>query len=228
MYTSAMEHDPNLTLRGLTQATEAGLHFKNCIDEVQAKYGITFDEVKIETSPFVRCLQTASKIAKVLDKDQIHVNYRVCEVLYECTFDEAAALDGGIFQNLEMKTKGPTILAQTALHGVQILDTSDWYNDAKAIYPETDEALTERYNIVANYYKNAPVTTGKSTCIIVVTHAAFPYNLPERFNAKNETELGLTYCSSFQALIKIDKNDSQRRDTPIVIEELNDRFIRTR
>lgn len=58
-------------------------------------------------------------------------------------------------------------------------------------------------------------------------------NLPERFNAKEQSALGLIYCSSFQALIKIVNNNladssSSVREAPVVIEELNDDFIITK
>ena len=64
MFISDVEHDTNLTVKGFKQADESGLHFKRRIEEVQAEYGVTFDEIRIDSSPFLRCLQTASGIAK--------------------------------------------------------------------------------------------------------------------------------------------------------------------
>ena len=89
-----------MTNRGLEQATQAGNHFKASIHAVEQKYGIKFDEVIIETSPFLRCLQTASCIASVLSIPKIHVNYRISESLYDTAFD-----DCNIFDELEVKTK---------------------------------------------------------------------------------------------------------------------------
>ena len=66
VYESTTAHDPALTAVGLTQADEAGVHFKKRIAEVQRLYGVTFDEILVESSPFLRCLQTASKVAKQL------------------------------------------------------------------------------------------------------------------------------------------------------------------
>ena len=209
MYVSQTDHDTSLTIQGLAQATDAGKHFKQKIEAVQAEHGITFDEVRIQSSPFVRCLQTASQLAKELSVNKIDVNYRVCETLYGGSFDEANALEGGLLANLELKKMGAAALKDTALGGVNVVDTNDWYTEATQLYPEDDDTLPVRYNLVTDYFKNFPVPQGKSICIVVVSHAAFNLELPRRFNAKEESALGLIYCSSFQALIKVNADGSR-------------------
>ena len=42
-----------------------------------------FDKVIIDCSPFVRCMMTAAQIAKVLDVDEVMINYRATELLYD-------------------------------------------------------------------------------------------------------------------------------------------------
>ena len=125
------------------------------------------------------------------------MNYRVCETLYDSSFDDTAELEGGIFENLILKKKGPEHLKDIALQGVDVIDTEDWYSEANQLYPEEDDSLAKRYDLVTQYYKNIQVPANKSICIIVVSHAAFNFNLPKRFNAKEESALGLCYCSSF-------------------------------
>ena len=81
-YHSAVEHDTALTTKGFQQATEAANYFAMRIDQfVRDRCGgdATQHEIKIESSPFLRCLQTGSRIAKNLNVDSIHVNNRLCE-----------------------------------------------------------------------------------------------------------------------------------------------------
>ena len=55
-YVSSTEHDPNLTEKGLRQAYEAGLHFKRRIQEYETANKVIFSEIRVECSPFLRCL----------------------------------------------------------------------------------------------------------------------------------------------------------------------------
>ena len=128
MYISSAQNDldTNLTVKGTVQASEAGRYFKSQIEAVEREYGITFDEVRVDTSPFLRCLQTASRIAKEVQLNQIHVNYRVCETINQSYYQRAQA-GGGIFPTLELKQKGPAELKEPALIGVDVIDTEDWY-----------------------------------------------------------------------------------------------------
>ena len=80
-FESRIDHDPSLTPVGIAQASEAGEHFKKRIESVQNELGIQFDEVRVESSPFLRCLQTASRIALQLRVNYISTQYRVCESL---------------------------------------------------------------------------------------------------------------------------------------------------
>ena len=51
--------DPPLSDRGFAQASFSGQYFKDLFD----KNGMEFDEIIMECSPFMRCIQTASEIA---------------------------------------------------------------------------------------------------------------------------------------------------------------------
>ena len=55
-YTNDIEHDPALTRLGLQQATGAGQRLTKRLSEVQEQYGVVFDRVTVESSPFLRCL----------------------------------------------------------------------------------------------------------------------------------------------------------------------------
>ena len=43
---------------------------------------MTFDKIVIETSPFMRCIQTASQIADVLNVNEVELNFMASEHLY--------------------------------------------------------------------------------------------------------------------------------------------------
>lgn len=47
-----------------------------------------FDKIIIESSPFVRCIQTAAKIADGLGVEEVRINYLACEHLYARDFSE--------------------------------------------------------------------------------------------------------------------------------------------
>ena len=102
-YNSQTNHDPNLTDKGLAQASEAGLHFKNSIENFQREHNITFDEVRVEASPFLRTLQTGAQIAEQIGSNKVHVNYRTCELLFQDAFSNVT---GGVIETLELKTLG--------------------------------------------------------------------------------------------------------------------------
>ena len=57
--------------------------------------------------------------------------------------------------------------------------------------------IEQRYDLIRDHYLNYAVPDGKSISVIVASHAAFNFNLPKRFNAKEESAMGLCYCSSF-------------------------------
>ena len=74
---------------------------------IKEQWNVNFDEVRIESSPFLRCLQTAGQVAEELEINDVHVNYRVCETLWEGVeeFENANGLEGGIFGSLEVKKR---------------------------------------------------------------------------------------------------------------------------
>ncbi len=61
--------DPPLTSHGILQAQETGEFLKEYIDKNE------FDEIVVESSPFIRTMQTASQIAKAIGIPKIKINY---------------------------------------------------------------------------------------------------------------------------------------------------------
>ena len=88
--------------------------------------------MRIESSPFLSCLQTASAIAKANSTSGIHVEYRVSDTLIDHMFKE---VQGDIFEELDLKKSGKNLQVQ-ALGGIEVIDTEDFYGDIRTLYPE--------------------------------------------------------------------------------------------
>ena len=63
VYQSQIENDDAISASGLEQTSKAGAYLSRRLKEVQTEYGIEFDEIRVESSPFLRTLQTAAKAA---------------------------------------------------------------------------------------------------------------------------------------------------------------------
>jgi len=75
------EYDPPLTPFGLTQATKTG-------EFIRDEYRHQNADFIIYSSPFLRCLQTASNIAKQLDTTQVTIEDGFCEYLSSYWYNE--------------------------------------------------------------------------------------------------------------------------------------------
>ena len=69
------QFDPPLTPLGIEQATATGKFLKEFFDSK----GWCFDKIIIESSPFLRSMQTAAWVAHELDVSEILINYQISE-----------------------------------------------------------------------------------------------------------------------------------------------------
>ena len=122
-YNSNIAHDPPLTAKGIKQAAHAGTYLKDRMKVIEQEYGIKFDEVHIETSPFLRCLQTSSRVAQVLSVPNVNVNYLMCEDETMMTHSEDNAID-----KLDFSVNDRAILQSEALAGVEMCDNKAYYD----------------------------------------------------------------------------------------------------
>ena len=67
-YNSCIPHDPPLTAKGIEQAEHAGKYINERLKTIEIEYGVKFNEVYVESSPFLRCLQTSSRVAKAISQ----------------------------------------------------------------------------------------------------------------------------------------------------------------
>ena len=63
------KQDPGLTPLGINQAIETGIYLKEYL------FKNKYDIILIESSPYLRCLQTAKEVANILDVKSIKMNY---------------------------------------------------------------------------------------------------------------------------------------------------------
>ena len=75
--------DPPLTPLGVQQAEETGRFFKGYLE--RHPY---LDRVVLETSPFMRTMQTAAGIGRVLGIPKMKINYTYCEWMSGRLFNE--------------------------------------------------------------------------------------------------------------------------------------------
>ena len=68
--------DPPITANGFELARATGEYLKDWIN----KFGYT--EIKIVSSPFIRTLQTAAEVARVLGEENVTIDYMMGEALY--------------------------------------------------------------------------------------------------------------------------------------------------
>ena len=100
--------DPPLTPRGIDQAICTGKFFKQYFEE----NGYT--DIVIESSPFLRSLQTASEVAKILGTKEIKINYLLSEWMKHSFFTSNP------IHTLLLTTKGQEYVEQKYLGGVAL------------------------------------------------------------------------------------------------------------
>ena len=76
-----LQHDPPLTHTGEAEATATGDHLRQLLADQN------YEMVIIETSPWLRTMQTAAAIAKQIGLPEVRVNYRYCEWLKHTFFE---------------------------------------------------------------------------------------------------------------------------------------------
>ena len=152
-------HDPPLTKLGVAQAHVCGKRLRNTLENK------AYDRIVIETSPFLRCLETAAAIAKELDISKIRVNYRYSEWLKEKFFP-----NGSPVKDLEINKIDERELSDKWLQGISIKHNKDFIDKLADLWPE-------RYNDCASRAKDFGADlhykyrdTDEKTAHLVVTH----------------------------------------------------------
>ena len=98
--------DPPLTPLGINQAKECGAFFKKYLED----NGYT--KIIVQSSPYLRCLQTAAETCKILGIEKIEVNYVVGEWMKDKFFPQNPIND------LLIRNKDPKYIQDKYLDGV--------------------------------------------------------------------------------------------------------------
>ena len=172
--------DPPLTPIGVEQSKFAGQY----LAEFFAKNDMKFDKIIIETSPYMRCIQTAAWIATKLNVDEVEVNLCAQEHMSERDFPDGdphpfvQSLNRTDFDDKAWKEFN--ILPEN----VKIVNNNKNSSLQDVTYPESLENVRARaidfkseFTRVMN--DDAVVKEGKKVCYLVISHGMMVWQMGE-------------------------------------------------
>jgi broad specificity phosphatase PhoE len=195
----SVKFDCHLTDKGRRQAFQTGEYIKECVIE-QNKLKIKSSDIKIFSSPFLRCIQTASEICEGLGYNipGITLDDRFGEFLMKSWFDSVEKplshltlnhIKHSSFQKKYLGREGR--FKFTRFYGKDGIPTAadvkvaeeDKDNEMMVMesnseikYPETYSDMYYRYSGVVNqviyqeFFENAEEIQDKSKIVIIVSH----------------------------------------------------------
>eukprot|EP00347_Sterkiella_histriomuscorum_P018253 403346213 len=189
--------DPPITDEGIAQAIHTGKYFKTLLNEQGP-----FTQVKVESSPFLRSLMTASYIAKQLGLPNVRINYAFSEKLNPYHFDQNP------IDQLLIKVTPPEnkkkVIVDKYLGGMDYVDTDIYYNKIKRTFPENGRGGYSRTQNFSGHlikkYQHQSMQHEK-VLHIAVSHGAFVSNFGHLHGGSRDTS---HYCSI--SAIQIEKN----------------------
>lgn len=122
----------------------------------------------IESSPFVRCLQTAVCIAKELGVEEVRVNYLYCEWLKGKFFPDGCPLEDLIIRN----TPREQFVKEYNFQGVKFDDNDHGYEEARQFYPETWNDQFDRSKYMVREFKQNYRKEYSRIAHLVISHGA--------------------------------------------------------
>ena len=202
-YMSGIDHDPPLTVNGLEQAKHTGRYLQRRIPELEKQFDIKFDEIVVETSPWVRTLQTASQVAQVLGLESVEVNYLMSEnPHYLKTWDRPLP---EAFDELALKVNKD--LSAQALNGVEVCNNEEKLTGMKDRWSDGQENLSERAGLIRDHYVQKHACRGSgNVAYIIATHQTVCKETGDKFANDEEDFDNPGYCGSFEAFSKDGKD----------------------
>ena len=116
--------DPPLTQLGISQAAILGQSQRDYLQKHNYK------KIVIESSPFLRCLQTAAAFAKELGITYITTSYRASEFLGDHIYDKQP------FDHLEITRHTAEEISEKWLQGVTLVINNEFEEEIRKCYPE--------------------------------------------------------------------------------------------
>ena len=152
----AVKSDPPLTKLGVAQAHVCGKFLKQYLT------ANNYDKIVIESSPFLRAMETAAGIATELGLDEISINYRCSEWLRQEFFPEACPLNElTINQSWDSEFK---------VHNIRVKHNTEHKRQLNAAYPETKEDVIDRIVDFGSDLFNQYQVSKEKVAHIVVNH----------------------------------------------------------
>lgn len=149
-----------------------------------------FDEVVLECSPFIRTIQTAAIIAKVIGHKNIRVQYKYTECLHPAFYEENPV------PLLYVRNRKPEEISRDFLEGMPFEHSDEaGYALANKIFPENDTMENvERMKPTCHSFLKMYEGSKKRVLHLVATHAAIVKSLAVIFGG--ELQHGLCqYCA---------------------------------
>ena len=118
--------DPPLTHLGFSQAQVTGKYLYKLLEEGQ------YEAIVIETSPFLRTMETAAAIAIELGVPEITVNYRCGEWMKQQIFPDGSPMKSITLSDLETNQ-----ISEKFLKSIQIDHKLNYKSELNHRYPES-------------------------------------------------------------------------------------------
>ena len=166
------KHDPPITDDGKKHALFVGtvsVGYKLQLEHM-LNSGEPFDEIVIESSPFLRCMMTCAQVCKAMCIKQFRLNYMFSEHLEaKLKFGGQSPIPALTSRILDTPEKRQNFV-NTHLDGIDFIDDDQYLDYISPRYPENDQDLHERMATCQQFFVDKYKNSNKRVLHIVVSH----------------------------------------------------------
>eukprot|EP00347_Sterkiella_histriomuscorum_P009198 403342150 len=175
-------YDAQLTPIGEQQAIETGQFLKEYI-----KTG-NFEEILIESSPFLRVIMTSANIARQIGINHIPINYDYREYLESSSYNHQNPIPRLLINKYSQEE-----ISQKYLNGMTYKFVRDYQqNDIEQMFPEDNEIVLNRVLGIAQNLAAKYSQSDKRVLHIIVTHGHLVRSLALQHGGQEQRFL---YCN---------------------------------
>lgn len=200
--------DPHLTKRGCQQAEVTGQEIKRILTQYAQEKKIPFDQLRIVvmSSPFLRCVTTASHLAKQLPQvKEIFLQEEICELMftYDFSWDVRPKL---LVRDGKQDEKRHEYLNQKYLKLDQLKLKHENFLDGAGLvqpkfpenYGDTVKRTDSFLSALEKFSRNQPPEVHERSCYICVTHQGYVENTSNFMKANPPY---IDYCGTTQIFL---------------------------
>ena len=164
----SVEHDAPLSNLGVSQAHVTGKWLKEYLR------GGQYQRVVIESSPFLRTLETAAAIASEVGVGEITVNYRLFDWLREESFPLGCPFEGMLFVNTkDVEQEREFCAEKLGYPDLKLVHDRSYEENLHDSFPEEHKQFNKRVlSYIEDVTKSYSSDVECKTAHIVVTHSA--------------------------------------------------------